>query len=162
YAERFDASPNTIGILYATFALCALISGPILGQVSDRVGRKPLLALSQIGTCAGFILLAEARALWMLFAARIIDGLTAGNLSLAQASTPDVTEAKDRAKSFALIGIAFGIGFFIGPAISGLLAHGDIRRPIYLAAGLSALSVVATLVLLPRSEPRSDGDGPGG
>jgi MFS family permease len=161
YAERFDASPHTIGILYATFALCALVSGPILGQISDRTGRKPLLALSQLGTFAGFVLLAEARSLWMLFAARIIDGLTAGNLSLAQAYIADVTEPKNRAKSFALIGIAFGIGFFIGPAISGLLAHGDMRRPIYLAAGLSALSVAATLVLLPRSEPARAGDGAG-
>lgn len=100
----------------------------------------------------------------MVFVARIIDGLTAGNLSLAQAYISDVTEPEDRAKSFALIGIAFGVGFFLGPAISGLLAHGDMRHPIYLAAGLSALSVVATLTLLPRptSAPGGAQDGPAG
>jgi MFS family permease len=164
YAEKFEASPRTIGILYASFALCALVSGPILGQISDKIGRKPLLAISQLGTFFGFVLLAEARALWMLFVARIIDGLTAGNLSLAQAYISDVTAPKDRAKSFALIGIAFGIGFFVGPAISGLLAHGGMRRPIFLAAGLSALSVAATLVLLPRSEPKAGANeaGPAG
>jgi DHA1 family tetracycline resistance protein-like MFS transporter len=161
YAEKFDASPRVIGVLYASYALCALISGPILGQISDRVGRKPLLAISQLGTLVGFILLAEARTLWVLFAARIIDGLTAGNLSLAQAYISDVTEPKDRAKSFALIGIAFGIGFFIGPAISGLLAKNDMRNPIYLAAALSALSVIATLTLLPRATQK-EGDGPAG
>jgi MFS family permease len=166
YAERFQAAPRTIGVLYASFALCALISGPILGQISDRVGRRPLLAVSQVGTFVGFVLLAEARTLWMLFVARIIDGLTAGNLSLAQAYISDVTEPKDRARSFALIGIAFGIGFFIGPAISGLLGKNDMRHPIYLAAGLSALSVLATLTLLPRPTPHTDEahgqDGPAG
>src|SRR5262249_20189775 len=93
--------------------------------------------------------------LLIVFVARVIDGLTAGNLSLAQAYISDVTEPKDRAKSFALIGIAFGVGFFVGPAISGLLAQGDMRAPIFLAAGLSFLSIMATVFLLPNAKPQA-------
>jgi len=155
YAERFGASAFVASLLQASYAFCALISGPILGRISDRSGRKPLLAISQVGTLAGFLLLAEAPTLFWVFVARVIDGLTAGNLSLAQAYISDVTEPKDRAKSFALIGIAFGIGFFIGPWVSGALAHHDMRYPIFLAAGLSALSICATLVLLPRADPHA-------
>ena len=155
YAEHYGASAFVASLLQTAYAFCSLISGPILGRISDRTGRKPLLAVSQVGTLAGFILLAQAPSLFWIFVARVIDGLTAGNLSLAQAYISDVTEAKDRAKSFALIGIAFGVGFFFGPWVSGWLAHIDMRYPIYLAAGLSALSIAATLILLPGAPPNA-------
>jgi MFS family permease len=155
YAERYGASPLVVGLLGATFAVCQLVSGPILGQISDRVGRKPLLLVSQLGTLGGFILLSQAHSLGLIFLSRAIDGITAGNLSLAQAYISDVTEPENRAKSFALIGIAFGIGFLIGPAISGQLAHYDYRYPIYAAQSLSALSILTTLALLPRALPHA-------
>lgn len=154
YAERFGASAFVASLLMTSYAFCSLISGPILGAVSDKTGRRPLLAVSQVGTLAGFILLALAPSLFWVFVARVIDGLTAGNLSLAQAYISDVTKPEERAKSFALIGIAFGVGFFLGPWVSGYLAHFDMRYPIVLAAGLSALSILATLFLLPSVDPK--------
>jgi MFS family permease len=132
--------------------------------MSDHRGRKPLLIVSQLGTLIGFLILAFAGSLWMVFLSRIIDGLTAGNLSLAQAYIADVTTPENRAKSFGVIGIAFGIGFLIGPAISGFLAQFGLVYPILAAAFLSALSIVCTATLLPRAEPHTlEGDtGPGG
>jgi MFS family permease len=155
YAEEFGASPRQIGLIIATFAACQLVSGPLLGQLADRFGRKPLLLLSQVGTLIGFFVLGRATSLAMVFVSRAIDGATAGNLSLAQAYVSDVTAKENRAKSFAIIGIAFGIGFLLGPAISAFLAQYGHRYPIYAAQGLSALSILATAVLLPR---RSDSD----
>ena len=164
YAQEFGASPRQIGLLIATFAACQLLSGPLLGQLADRFGRKPLLLISQIGTLIGFFVLGHASSLLMVFVSRAIDGATAGNLSLAQAYVSDVTSKENRAKSFAVIGIAFGVGFLLGPAISGFLSHYGHRYPIYAAQGLSALSILATALLLPRAQPRADaGDaGPGG
>lgn len=164
YAERMGARPATIGFLVATYAACQLIAGPILGRWSDRLGRRPLLLVSQLGTFIGFLMLAFATTLPMVFASRVVDGFTAGNLALAQAYIADVTRPEDRAKSFGVIGIAFGIGFLLGPAISGTLAHFGYQYPVFAAAGLSALSIAATFFLLPANPPRPAGaaDGPVG
>jgi predicted MFS family arabinose efflux permease len=112
-----------------------------------------------VGTLIGFIITAFAPNLAVLFLARMIDGATAGNLSLAQAYISDITEPENRAKSFGVIGIAFGIGFLIGPAISGILAKSDYRYPVFAAAGLSALSILSTAALLPRANPAKNDDG---
>lgn len=164
YAEEFGASPRQVGLLIATYAACQLVSGPLLGQLADRMGRKPLLLVSQVGTMLGFFVLGSATTLWVVFVSRAIDGMTAGNLSLAQAYVSDVTSRENRAKAFGVIGISFGIGFLIGPAISGYLSQFGHRYPIYAAQGLSALSILATATLLPKAAPQpSDGtDGPGG
>jgi multidrug resistance protein len=155
YAEKLGASPAVVGLLVSTYALCQLIAGPILGRMSDRTGRKPLLLVSQLGTFIGFIILAYAHALWVVFLSRVIDGLTAGNLSLAQAYISDVTKPEDRAKSFALIGIAFGMGFLIGPGISGYLSQFSYQYPVFAAAGLSFASILSTYFLLPSTTPES-------
>ena len=149
YAEKLGATPTEVGLLIGVYAACQLISGPLLGRASDFTGRKPLLIVSQIGTFIGFLVLAFAPSLWVVFIARVIDGSTAGNLSLAQAYISDVTRPEERAKSFGVIGIAFGMGFLIGPAISGYLAKFDYRLPIFAAAALSATSILATTFLLP-------------
>ena len=164
YAERLGASPFVVGTLISTYAICQLVAGPVLGSMSDRMGRRPLLIVSQIGTLIGFLILSQATVLWVIFLSRIIDGLTAGNLSLAQAYIVDVTEPKNRAKSFGVIGIAFGVGFLIGPAISGFLAGYGYAYPIYAAALLSFTSICCTWALLPQATPASSaGDsGPGG
>lgn len=159
YAEHFGASPIVVGLLISTYALCQLVAGPVLGQISDHVGRKPVLTVSQLGTFAGFLVLAWAPSLPLVFLARIIDGLTAGNLSIAQAYIADVTTPKERSRAFALIGIAFGIGFLIGPGASGYLTHHyGYRVPILCAAALSLLSILGTTFLLPSDPPHPEGD----
>ncbi len=166
YAEKLGASPSQVGWLVGVYALCQLFSGPLLGRMSDHVGRKPLLIVSQIGTLIGFLITAFAGTLWVVFLGRIIDGATAGNLSLAQAYISDVTKPEERAKSFGVIGIAFGLGFLIGPAISGFLAHFDYRMPIFAAALMSFTSILATTFLLPSAKNvhpvQSGPTGPGG
>src|SRR5580658_4644946 len=163
YAENLGASPFEVGWLIGLYATFQLFSGPWLGRLSDHTGRKPLLIVSQIGTFIGFLVTAFAPNLWVLFLARAVDGATAGNLSLAQAYISDVTKPEDRAKSFGIIGICFGLGFLVGPAISGFLAHYDYRYPIFAAAALSATSILATSLLLPSVKPTAGKvSGPGG
>lgn len=169
YSERLGASPTVVGELVSTYAICQLIAGPILGQLSDRRGRRPILLVSQAGTFAGFLLLAFSRQIWLLFLARAIDGATAGNLTIAQAYISDVTKPEHRAKSFALIGIAFGFGFLVGPAIAGFLARYGYQAPILLASGLSFTTILCTFFLLPRrevvherNEAAASDPGPGG
>ena len=154
YAESLGASPVIVGLLVSTYAGCQLIGGPWLGHISDRIGRKPVLIVSQCGTFAGFVLLAFSNTLPLVFLSRAIDGLTAGNLSVAQAYIADVTDVEKRTQSFALIGIAFGLGFLVGPAVTAFLAVYSMKYPIFLAAGLSATSILATTFLLPRASPR--------
>ena len=149
YAESFHATPLEATLLVSVFAACQFVSAPLIGHWSDRIGRKPMLVLSQIGTFIGFVILAEAHALWMIYVSRIIDGATAGNISLVQAYIADNTAPEDRAKSLALIGIAFGLGFFIGPSLTGYLSEKyTLATPIWLAAGMSAASILCTLTLL--------------
>jgi MFS family permease len=159
YAEHFGASPSVVGLLVSTYAFCQLVAGPVLGQLSDRIGRKPVLMASQMGTFAGFLVLTWAPNLAVVFVARIIDGLTAGNLSIAQAYIADVTEPKNRARAFAVIGIAFGIGFLIGPGASGYMTkHFGYQVPILCAAGLSLLSILGTTFLLPAVPVHPEGE----
>jgi MFS family permease len=164
YAERYGASPFKVGMLVTTYALCQLLAGPVLGKLSDRYGRRPLLIISQLGTFAGFLVLGWARSLIWIFFSRFLDGITAGNLSLAQAYISDVTEPENRAKSFGVIGIAFGLGFLIGPALSGYLAQFDYSYPAWAAAALSFTSVLCTYFLLPQVVPHAGDEetGPGG
>jgi MFS family permease len=153
YAEHYGASPVVVGLLVSSYAACQLISGPVIGRLSDRMGRRPLLIISQIGTFIGFLILAFSDSLWLIFVSRIIDGCTAGNISLAQAYIADVTKPEDRARSFGVLGIAFGLGFLVGPGVSGFLSQFGIHVPILAAAGLSLTSIVATAVLLPGGPP---------
>jgi DHA1 family tetracycline resistance protein-like MFS transporter len=165
YAEKFGASPLVATLIVTCYAACSLISTPILGRLSDRYGRRPLLIISQAGTCAGFLLLGYSTSLWMVFAGRVLDGITAGNLSLAQAYISDHTKPENRAKAFGVIGIAFGIGFMFGPALGGWLGHYGLHLPFLVAAGLSLLAMICTYALLPREENRTlqpNTDGPGG
>jgi MFS family permease len=165
YAERMSATPLQATLLVSVYAVFQLISGPILGGLSDRFGRKPLLLVSQLGTLAGFILLARAEALWVMFVARILDGATAGNISIAQAYISDNTLPENRAKSFAVIGIAFGVGFFLGPFVTGQLATYSLNAPVWAAAGLSLTSILCTTFLLPGGAPKASTNvdpGPGG
>jgi MFS family permease len=156
YAEKFGASPAVVGSLFSIYAFCQLLAGPILGRWSDRFGRKPVLFLSQVGTFVGFLVLAFANSLWMLFLGRIIDGFTAGNLTVAQAYISDVTPPEGRVRAYGIIGVSFGLGFLLGPAISGFLVAYGMNAPIFAAAFLSFLSILGTLILLPKRPPAVD------
>lgn len=149
YAEKFGASPLVATLITSCYAAASLISTPIIGRLSDIHGRKPLLLISQAGTCLGFLLLANSTALWMVFVGRIIDGMTAGNLAVAQAYISDHTKKEDRAASFAVIGIAFGFGFTIGPGLGGWLGNYGLHWPFIAAMALSAISILCTYLLLP-------------
>ncbi|MDB4958319.1 MAG: permease of the major facilitator superfamily [Myxococcales bacterium] len=153
YAERFGASPLVATTIVSCYAISSLISTPIIGNLSDRYGRKPLLLVSQAGTCAGFLMLAYSSSLWMVFAGRIIDGATAGNLSIAQAYISDHTAPEDRSKAFGVIGVAFGIGFMFGPGLGGVLGTYGMHVPFIVAACLSATSIFFTYTLLKSEKP---------
>ncbi len=154
YAEEFGASAFMVGLLFSSYSVCMLFSGPILGRVSDSVGRRPTLILSQIGTMISFIILGFAGSLWVLFLGRIIDGFTAGNLTVAQAYISDVTKPEERTKAFGLIGMAFGLGFVVGPVLSGFLSQFGYHVPFFFAAGLSLTAILCSLLLLPKVESK--------
>jgi MFS transporter, DHA1 family, tetracycline resistance protein len=168
YGESFGASALVAALIVPAYSACQLFAGPVLGNLSDRVGRRRVLLLSQAGTLLGFLMIAGAHSLWMIFAGRILDGLTAGNLSVAQAYIADNTPPDRRTRAFALIGIAFGIGFLLGPAVTAFLSPYGLSVPLYAAAGLSLTSIVCTFTLLPadrralRSPAVSGGDLPAG
>src|SRR5262245_36493609 len=153
YAETFGASPLVATLLSTCYGACSLVSSPLLGRLSDRHGRRPLLLVSQAGTLAGFLVMASADSLALVFLGRILDGASAGNVSLAQAYISDHTAPADRARAFGLLGTAFGIGFMVGPALSAQLAPLGLHAPFVAAAGMSAASIVCTLTLLPREAP---------
>ena len=147
YATAFGASPIVIGLLGAAYPLMQFLGAPILGRLSDKYGRKPILVISQIGTFAGFLLLGFANSLWLLFVSRIIDGISGANIATAQAAISDSTTEKTRTQGLGLIGAAFGLGFIIGPVIAFVslaLSNNDYRVPAFAAAGFSLISIVLT------------------
>ncbi len=147
YATAFGANAFMVGALGAAYPVFQFIGAPILGRLSDRFGRKPILMISQVGTFIGFIVLGFANALWILFLARIIDGISGANISTAQAAITDSTTEKTRTQGLGLLGAAFGLGFVIGPVIAfvSLAASGnDYRVPAFVAAGFSLISILMT------------------
>ena len=148
YAARFGSSPMVIGILQATYPFMQFIGAPILGRLSDRFGRKPILVASQIGTLAGFILLGFADSLFLLFVSRIIDGLSGANIATAQAAIADSTTEKTRTQGLGLIGASFGVGFVMGPIIAFIVlaATGQNYRAVaFTAAVFSLISILLTV-----------------
>jgi DHA1 family tetracycline resistance protein-like MFS transporter len=147
YATAFGANALMIGLLGAAYPTMQFIGAPLLGRLSDRMGRKPILMVSQLGTFIGFIVLGFANALWVLFLARIIDGISGANVATAQAAITDSTSEKTRTQGLGLVGAAFGIGFILGPVIAFVslsLSGNDYRVPAFVAAGFSAISILLT------------------
>src|SRR5437588_5204554 len=155
YAQTFGASGLVIGLLFAVFSLCQLAAAPALGDLSDRYGRRPVLIFSLLGTVVSFVMLALAQSIAMLFLARIVDGLSGGNISTARAYVADVTEPKDRARAYGLIGAAFGLGFIFGPALSGALASVSYTAPIWAAAALTLVATSMAWLWLPETVHRA-------
>jgi DHA1 family tetracycline resistance protein-like MFS transporter len=151
YAEHLGATPFVVGSIVSLFAVAQMISGPILGRMSDRYGRRPILIFSQVGTLLSFIILAQARTLWVVFLARIIDGLTAGNITVAQAYVADVTSRQDRTRAMGLIGAAFGVGFVLGPSLSAFFSGWSPQAPIWAACVISATAITGSILVLKES-----------
>ncbi len=151
YAKRFQASELQIGLLFASFSAAQLVAAPILGEWSDRYGRRPVLILSLLGSAASFVMLALAPNLLWLFLSRVLDGFTGGNITTARAYIADISPPEKRAKNFGLIGAAFGLGFILGPALGGGLAHFGLAVPAWVAAGISLLAAGYALAALPET-----------
>ena len=149
YADTFGASPVTIGYLVASYSVCQFFAGPVLGGLSDRFGRRPLLIYSQLGSMVGFILLAVANSLPLLFLSRIVDGISGGNVTIASAYIADVTTPEERSGAMAIIGIGFGVGFIIGMPIGGVLAqHFGYTVPAIVGAGFALASTTLSTLYL--------------
>ena len=177
YAETYQAGPVLVGLLVAAYAAMQLIGAPLLGRLSDQYGRRPVLLVSIFGTFIGFVILGSADPLGraianvlpqgllgidsltlqnyailsVLFFSRMLDGLTGGNISVAQAYITDVTDAKNRAKGMGLIGAAFGLGFIIGPAVGGILSRWGYAVPAFAAAAIAFINLILVYTWLPES-----------
>lgn len=155
YADRFGASGLQVGLLFASFSLAQMVSSPILGRLSDRIGRKPVIVISLIGTAVGSFVTGIAGALWLLFVGRIIDGASGASVAVAQSAVVDLGKPDQRARMLGLLGMAFGVGFVVGPALGGLAALGGPHVPFFVASGLAAVNALAAIVRLPETS-RSD------
>jgi multidrug resistance protein len=151
YAEDFGASATTIGVLVASFSVAQLVFAPVLGAVSDRIGRKPVLVCSLVGTAVGSLLTGLAGSLWLLFLGRVVDGASGASVSVAQAAVADLAPPAQRARLLGLLGAAFGLGFVAGPAIGALAVLGGPHVPFLLAAALAGINAVIAVRRLPET-----------
>lgn len=151
YVQRFGAAANVVGWLFAVYSLMQFVFAPLLGRLSDKYGRRPVLLISIIGSAVSYFLMGAAGTLAWLFAGRILAGITGGNISTAQAYIADVTTQEDRAKGMGLVGAAFGLGFIFGPAIGGILSGISPAMPFYFAGVLSLINAALLYFVLPES-----------
>src|ERR1700694_839495 len=156
FVKRFGAPDVAVGAVFATYSLCQLVAGPLWGNVSDRIGRKMVLIVSQIGSTIAWTLLAFAPSIpWVLFS-RALEGLSGGNIGVTQAYVGDLVEPKRRGEAFAYVGAAFAAGFVFGPATGGWLAgRYGFAVPFLVAAALQVLTLVLTIFMLPESRGKS-------
>jgi predicted MFS family arabinose efflux permease len=155
YSQQLGATPFMIGALMSVYAACQLVAGPTVGMLSDRYGRRNVLLLSQVGTFAGLVILATATSLALVFLARIVDGLTSGNISVAHAYAAEHSPPSARKQALGMTSGAIGTGLLIGPALSGFLAPYGHAAPVWAAAALSLVSILSTAVLLPSDQAES-------
>ena len=155
YAGRFGANGFQVGLLFASFSLAQMVFAPVLGRVSDRVGRKPVIIFSLVGTAVGCFVTGAAGALWVLFLGRIIDGASGASVAVAQGAIADIAPPERRAQLLGMLGAAFGVGFVVGPALGGLAALGGPHVPFYVAGTIAAVNAVAAVIRLPETRPEA-------
>jgi multidrug resistance protein len=153
YAETFGANGFQVGLMFATFSIAQMVCAPILGRISDRVGRKPVIIFSLIGTAVGSIVTGMAGALWVLFLGRALDGASGASVAVAQGAVADIAPPEQRAKLMGMMGAAFGVGFVVGPALGGLAALGGPHVPFFVAGGIAAVNAVVAIFRLPETKP---------
>lgn len=152
YAQKFQANEWQIGLLLASYSFMQFLASPVLGWLSDRYGRRPILFCSLLGSALGYALMANAASLAMLFIARILDGISGASIGTASAYIADITPPENRSKRIGLIGAAFGVGFVVGPGIGALLSLLSPVAPFWFAALLSASGAIAMMAMLPEPE----------
>lgn len=161
FAREYGFRDWQIGLLYSAYPMCQLVSGPVLGRLSDRYGRRPVLVASQAGTALSFLILGLSHDFTTMLLARMLDGASGGNILVAQAYVADVTPPEGRARGLGLIGMAFGVGFVLGPLLGGVLVslpvapEWRLRLPFLVGAGFSTLALVLVITRLPESRPGS-------
>ena len=157
YAETppFNATPFEIGMLFSIYSWMQFFFAPILGRLSDKYGRRPILFISLLGSAVGYWVIGAATTLFLVFLGRVISGVTGGNISTAQAYIADITTKENRARGMGLFGATFGLGFVFGPAIAGILSKYGIHVPFYFAAGLSFVNAIALYFVLPETRRKS-------
>jgi DHA1 family tetracycline resistance protein-like MFS transporter len=160
YVTHFHVSERMVGWLFATFAFCSFVAAPLWGNISDRIGRKTVLIISQIGATIGWAMLAFAPSLGWVFAARVVEGLSGGNISVTQAYVADRVEPEQRSRAFAYVGASFSAGFVFGPLIGGVLLEYGYTAPFLLAAGLQVITLIMTIVWLPEDVANKAEAGP--
>lgn len=160
YAERFGAGGLEVGLLFATFSAAQMLFAPVLGRLSDRIGRKPVIVLSLVGTAVGSVITGLAGSMWVLFLGRFIDGASGASIAVAQGAVADIAPPERRPQLLGMLGAAFGVGFVVGPALGGLAALGGPHVPFFVAGAIAAVNAVAALFRLP--ETRSVGVAPHG
>ncbi len=153
--REFRSDALTVALLTVVYSIAQFLAAPLLGRLSDRFGRRPVLLVCILGSSVGYFIFGIGGALWVLFLSRLIDGITGGNISVASAYIADVTPPQDRAKNFAMLGAAFGLGFILGPALSGALLPFGYAASAYAAGVLSLLGALVGFFILPESLPRS-------
>ncbi|MDQ2679534.1 MAG: MFS transporter [Candidatus Eremiobacteraeota bacterium] len=158
FVTHFGASSFTVGILFSTFSFCQLIAGPLWGNASDRIGRKSVLIISQVGATIGWAMLAFSPTILWVFISRIVEGISGGNIGVTQAYVADLVEPKDRSRAFGYIGATFGAAMIFGPLAGGVLyAHFGFKVPFLAAAALQLITLIVTMLLLPESRSKSEG-----
>lgn len=160
YVPHYRENPLKVTLLFSVYSICQFIGAPVLGMLSDRFGRRPVLVLSQVGSAVGYVLLGiatmwkdsnPAMMLGLVYASRVIDGFTGGNISTAQAYIGDITTHENRAKGMGVLGAAFGIGFCLGPFLGGTLGHYNKAWPAYAAAVLCVIAAALSFARLRES-----------
>jgi len=159
YAERYHPTPLQFGLLMSSYSAMQFLFAPLLGRLSDRVGRRPVLLVSLLGNAAGYVVFAFAHSLAALFCARIVAGITGANIGTAQAVIADVTSDAERARGMGMVGMAFGLGFVFGPALGGFAVGLGEAAPGLFACALSLTAFTWALLRLPETRPAGD---PGG
>ena len=153
--KEYNTTALAVTLLTVIYAAAQFIAAPLLGKLSDRYGRRPILLISLFGSAVGYFIFGIGGALWVLYISRLIDGFTGGNVSIANAYITDVSSEKDRTKSLGIIGAAFGLGLIIGPILGGLLSQISLSAPVYVAGLFSLFATIVGFFILPESLPKN-------
>ena len=159
YAERFGAGGIEVGLMFASFSVAQMVFAPVLGRLSDRIGRKPVIIVSLLGTAIGSFVTGAAGALWVLFLGRIIDGASGASVAVAQGAIADISTPEERPRLMGMLGAASGLGFVLGPVIGGLAALGGPHVPFYLAGSVALANAVAAAIRLPETKATATASG---